>query len=425
MTTTNHFSKKEYTDRALLNADKDAILNSLGSKTRISVHKKSRQVLKKVEANWTDEAHARYAELFPTGYEVKRLKKAAPKKAKTTITEKKALAKSSKEDQLAKEQRAIIASLVDEAAEKTLNGEVTIEEKDAELEDEELDEELEDEELLELSDDELDEDFGMENMPEFPGEEHIEQFEHDALSVYGDEVDFYIDEDANVWDENMEFVGKYDENDDVMFIREDYEFQSEDDELTEEEKAIVQEEEAKNELLEIAKLEMALANRKKAAKKSAKQAKKIIEEAKKKLKKVEYDRKINAFNIQVSRCDNSIALMQEKREKIIAQREKFISNNPEFTPKKVLRTKKAARQHCPWTKEALTFIRSAVTQADGKISPAQFCAEFKKQFNTSRSDTGIGAQISKQKNIYNRRELDTPAKEIGSKRTWSDLYSEW
>jgi len=79
-------SKKEHTDRVLLSADKDAILGKNGSKIRVSIHKETRQVLKKVEDNWTDEAHARYAELFPTGFEVKAAKKkAAPKKAKMTM----------------------------------------------------------------------------------------------------------------------------------------------------------------------------------------------------------------------------------------------------------------------------------------------------------------------------------------------------
>jgi len=236
-------SKKEHTDRVLLSADKDAILGTNGSKIRVSIHKETRQVLKKVEDNWTDEAHARYAELFPTGFDVKAAKKkAAPKKAKMTMAEKKAAKaakkaanKPSKEDKLAEEQKAIIASLVGEAAVETLNGEAVEDDakvaaKDDTKDDTKVeanDEELEEDDLEELSEDELEDE--LEEEPEFPGEEHIEEFEHDALAKY-EGVDFYVDENANVWDENTEFVGKYNEEADALVMREDYEFQPEEEE---------------------------------------------------------------------------------------------------------------------------------------------------------------------------------------------------
>ena len=239
-------SKKEHTDRVLLSADKDAILGKNGSKIRVSIHKETRQVLKKVEDNWTDEAHARYAELFPTGFDVKAAKKkAAPKKAKMTMAEKKAAKaakkaakeaanKPSKEDKLAEEQKAIIASLVGEAAVETLNGEAVEDDTKVAAKDDVKvaanDEELEEEELEQLSDDEEEEEEEeLEEEPEFPGEEHIEEFEHDALAKY-EGVDFYVDENANVWDENTEFVGKYDEEADALVMREDYEFQPEEEE---------------------------------------------------------------------------------------------------------------------------------------------------------------------------------------------------
>ena len=60
------------------------------------------------------------------------------------------------------------------------------------------------------------------NIPEFPGEEAIEEFEHDSLAQY-DGVDFYVDENANVWDENMTFVGKYDQDENALAIVEGYE----------------------------------------------------------------------------------------------------------------------------------------------------------------------------------------------------------
>ena len=90
-----------------------------------------------------------------------------------------------------------------------------------------LEKKLEDkeEELEELEEEELEED--EEETPEFPGEENIEEFEHEKLTQY-DGVDFYVDEDANVWDENMTFVGKFNEDDDTLNIVEGYE--PEDDE---------------------------------------------------------------------------------------------------------------------------------------------------------------------------------------------------
>jgi hypothetical protein len=225
-------SKKEYTDRVLLSADKDAILGTNGSKIRISIHKETRQVLKKVEDNWTDEAHARYAELFPTGFDVKAAKKkAAPKKVKMTMAEKKAAKKAakeaaeeakkpSKEDKLAAEQQAIIAELVGQAVNETLTTESDDSKVEANAELEE--DELEEDELEELSEGDDDEEEEEEEEPTFPGEEMIEEFDHDALSKYG-EIDFYVDENANVWDENTDFVGKYDEESSALVIKEGYE----------------------------------------------------------------------------------------------------------------------------------------------------------------------------------------------------------
>ena len=231
-------SKKEHTDRVLLNAEKDAILGKNGSKIRVSIHKETRQVLKKVEDNWTDEAHARYAELFPTGFEVKVAKK---KKAKMTMAEKKAAKaakKAAKEEEnkpteeakLAAEQQAIIAQLVgepkDDAKVAAKADDKVAAKDDAKVE--ANDEELEEEDLVELSEDEQEEE--VEEEPEFPGEENIEEFEHDALSKYEGQVDFYMDEDANVWDENTNYVGKYDEESDALVIKEDYAPESQDEE---------------------------------------------------------------------------------------------------------------------------------------------------------------------------------------------------
>ena len=80
-------------------------------------------------------------------------------------------------------------------------------------------EELEEEELEVLSEDD---DEQVEEEPEFPGEDEIEEFEHDALAQY-EGIDFYVDENSNVWDENTHFVGKYDVEENVLVIKEDYE----------------------------------------------------------------------------------------------------------------------------------------------------------------------------------------------------------
>ena len=75
------------------------------------------------------------------------------------------------------------------------------------------DEELEEEE--ELEEIEVEE-------PDFPGEEEVEEFAHESLEKWED-IDFYKDEDDNVWDENMEFVGTYDDDDNTISFKEDYE----------------------------------------------------------------------------------------------------------------------------------------------------------------------------------------------------------
>ena len=85
----------------------------------------------------------------------------------------------------------------------------------------EEDEDSSDEELEEIEVEE----------PEFPGEEEVEEFEHDDLEKWREtaqcrwahNIDFYKDDNDNVWDENMEFVGTYDDNDNTISFKEDYE----------------------------------------------------------------------------------------------------------------------------------------------------------------------------------------------------------
>ena len=67
---------KIYTSREMFVNGKsgDVIRGKSGSKLRIAIHKKTREVFKKVEENWTDEGHAKFTELFPDGKALLRIK---------------------------------------------------------------------------------------------------------------------------------------------------------------------------------------------------------------------------------------------------------------------------------------------------------------------------------------------------------------
>ena len=230
---------KDVTQRRLKASDGSDILGENGSFLRVAIHKETRVATKVKAENWTDEANARYAVLFPEGKDVKKAKivkkkpAAAPKKTK--------IAKKPKENAEAKlqaEQQALIAAMVSDAASDELKEKTDIpvtnatpvadETEDSKLPkaapaEEEDEDEDEDDELEELDEEELEEDED-EEIPDFPGEENIEEFSHAALKVYADKIeDFYVDEDSNVWDENMTFVGKYDTENDVVAIQTDYE----------------------------------------------------------------------------------------------------------------------------------------------------------------------------------------------------------
>ena len=216
---------KDVTQRRLKASDGSDILGENGSFLRVAINKETRVATKVKEDNWTDEAHARYAELFPEGKDVKKAKiakkKAAPKPKKTKIVKK---PKKSAEEKLAAEQQALIAAMVSDAAaekleEKTTAPVVVKAEEDNSASINAKPPAVEEEELEELDEEEM---IDEEETPEFPGEENIEEFEHASLAQY-ENVDFYVDEDANVWDENMTFVGKYDQDEDALAIQADYE----------------------------------------------------------------------------------------------------------------------------------------------------------------------------------------------------------
>ena len=223
---------KEFTQRRLKSADGNDILGVSGAFIRVNIHKENRTVLKIKEDNWTDEAHARYQVLYPAGKDVKKSKiskKKAPIKVakKGKIIKKKSVAeKKSADEAMAEEQKALIAAMVsdvdaDNLEEKTQDSKPPAVEEDTKPP---AVEEEDEDDLDELEEEEFDE----EETPTFPGDENIEDFEHDSLAQFGG-VEFYVDENTNVWDENREFVGKYDEDEDALAIVEGYEPETEED----------------------------------------------------------------------------------------------------------------------------------------------------------------------------------------------------
>ena len=74
-------STRIYTTRRLKLASGADIKNTNGNYIRVKIHKENRTVLKVKENLWTDEAHNRYAELFPNDIDVKKPRKNKVKKS--------------------------------------------------------------------------------------------------------------------------------------------------------------------------------------------------------------------------------------------------------------------------------------------------------------------------------------------------------
>jgi hypothetical protein len=74
-------SARMYTCRRLKLASGADIKNTNGNYIRVKIHKENRTVLKVKENLWTDEAHNRYAELFPNDIDVKKPRKNKVKKS--------------------------------------------------------------------------------------------------------------------------------------------------------------------------------------------------------------------------------------------------------------------------------------------------------------------------------------------------------
>ena len=213
-----------------------------GKRLRIAIHKENGTVKKKVLENWTDKSSERFDEMFPDGKFV----------AKTKI--KKKIKKKAQAETIADEQAALIAKLVaptGESKNSTENPNEAVEDAKAKavedakakaeavedakakavedakakaVEDAKAAKAVEDAKAAEDVEEELEEELEEIEVeePTFPGEDEVEEFEHDSLEKW-DGVDFYKDEDENVWDENKDFVGTYDEDESSIAFKEDYE----------------------------------------------------------------------------------------------------------------------------------------------------------------------------------------------------------
>ena len=184
------------------NAECDDFKGANGSFLRVTIHRETRKVTKKNLENWTDEAIERFTVQYPDDTDP--VTPAKPKKIKKTVVEKITAA-----DALDKEQQALIVAMTSEAVtdkltskkiKKKIKKKIVEPEPEPEPELEELEEELE----------ELDDE------PEFPGEESVQEFEHSCLDAEG--VDYYVDENSNIWDHSSQFVGKYDDTEDCIDI---------------------------------------------------------------------------------------------------------------------------------------------------------------------------------------------------------------
>ena len=201
------------------NSECDDFKGANGSYLRVTIDRDTRKVTKKNLDNWTEEAIERFTVQYPNDIDTVKKEDVTSKKSKKIV-------KVSAEEALDKEQIALIAAMTTDAVTKKIKKikkKISLPiEKPVEEQVEEL-EELEEEELEqveELEEEELEEE-ELEDEPEFPGEDEIESFEHACLNVY-EEIDFYADEDNNVWDEDKQFVGKYDPENDALVLSNDY-----------------------------------------------------------------------------------------------------------------------------------------------------------------------------------------------------------
>ena len=177
----------------------------------------------------------------------------------------------------------------------------------------------------------------------------------------------------------------------------------------------------------IATMEKKLAARKKAAKKAKKEKEKQERDAVEARKRAAFEEELRGHNEKISAVDKALAEMTEKRDALVKEREAFITANSEFKVKKPIKRKSPGRQNAKWGKDALTWIRSRIKEADGKVRPVDEYAQFMLAFPTSsRSKQAVTAKISKEKQIWLRRESHETAKSVGCfTQTWNQLFNKW
>jgi len=181
------------------------------------------------------------------------------------------------------------------------------------------------------------------------------------------------------------------------------------------------------ELAWIASVEKQLAARKKAAKKAKKDQEKQKREAAEARKRAAFDEALSVHNEKISVADKALAEMTAKRDALVKEREAFLTSHSEFKVKKTIQRKSPGRQNAKWSQDSLTWIRSRIKDADGSISQVKEYDEFMKAFPTSsRSRKAVIAKVSKEKQIWLRRDSHEMAKSIGCfTQTYNQLYKKW
>ena len=249
---------KDYTQRRLLDEDKNDIPGKNGKCVRVAVHKETRVVYKVNETNWNDACYQRYATLYPEDKDTEKKKPMKKMKKMKMKKMKKMKKKSSSETEgapamsasaiVAAKQTKLIAELVGTALEESSGnggGEskngvedpeeaIRIAEAKAAEEAKALAEakaaeeaaaaaaaELEEEEFEEIEEDE-------EDVPDFPGEEEVEGFKHEILNQFSDKIDYYKDDNGYIWDGWCQYVGAHDEDTDAVALYPNYEQPDED-----------------------------------------------------------------------------------------------------------------------------------------------------------------------------------------------------
>ena len=277
---------KDYTQRRLLDEDKNDIPGKNGKCVRVAVHKETRVVYKVNETNWNDACYQRYATLYPEDKDTEKKKPMKKMKKMKMKKMKKMKKKSSSETEgapamsasaiVAAKQTKLIAELVgtaleessgngggeskngvedpeeairiaeakaaEEAKAKALAEAKAVEEAKAKalaeakaaeeakaLAEAKAAEEAAAAAAAELEEEEFEEiEEDEEDVPDFPGEEEVEGFKHEILNQFSDKIDYYKDDNGYIWDGWCQYVGAHDEDTDAVALYPNYEQPDED-----------------------------------------------------------------------------------------------------------------------------------------------------------------------------------------------------